>query len=118
MSIVRGEYPERAWAKRALREEYDAAFGGSGRRRLVALANRDAVAPVRFRTRVERDFCRRVREQLSIPALAEGGIRERGEIDRLLGSIEQSEQKAQTPTTQHPPVTWSAWRAPSTPNLG
>jgi len=65
------------------------------------------------------DFCRRVREQLSIPALAEGGIRERGEIDRLLGSIEQrAEQKAQTPTTQHPPVTWSAWRAPSTPNLG
>jgi 2,4-dienoyl-CoA reductase-like NADH-dependent reductase (Old Yellow Enzyme family) len=90
MSIVRGEYPERAWANEALREEYDAAFGGSGRRRLVALANRVQSLQYDFEPAWNEDFCRRVREQLSIPALAEGGIRERGEIDRLLGSIEQS----------------------------
>ncbi len=89
MSIVRGEYPARAWENEALREEYDAAFGGAARRRLVALANRVQSFQYDFEPAWNEDFCRRVREQVSIPVLAEGGIRERAEMDRLLGSSEK-----------------------------
>ncbi|MBZ6495081.1 NADH:flavin oxidoreductase [Natrinema longum] len=86
MSIVRGEYPERAWDNDALSEAYDVAFGGSTRRRLVAVANRVQSLQYDFEPAWNEDFCRRVREQVSIPVLAEGGIRGRGEMDRLLGS--------------------------------
>ncbi|TYT63684.1 oxidoreductase [Natrialba swarupiae] len=86
MSIVRGEYPERAWTNEALRREYDAAFGGSGRRKLVAFGNRLESVVYDTEPAWNESFCRRVREQVSIPVLAEGGIRERGEMDRLLGS--------------------------------
>ncbi|WP_255169339.1 NADH:flavin oxidoreductase [Natrononativus amylolyticus] len=85
MSIVRGKYPSRAWANEPLREEYDAAFGGATRRRLVAAAN--WVQSLQYGTDPawNEAFCRRVREEVSVPVLAEGGIRERGEMDRLLG---------------------------------
>ncbi|AFO55678.1 NADH-dependent flavin oxidoreductase [Natrinema sp. J7-2] len=86
MSIVRGEYPERAWDTEALHEQYDAAFGGATRRRLVALANRIQSLQYDFEPAWNEAFCRRVREQVSIPVLAEGGIRRRREMDRLLGS--------------------------------
>ncbi|MFD1565236.1 NADH:flavin oxidoreductase [Haloarchaeobius amylolyticus] len=86
MSIVRGAYPERAWNNEALRDAYDAAFGGATRRRLVALANRMQSLQYNFESAWNEDFCRRVREQVSIPVLAEGGIRGREEMDRLLGS--------------------------------
>ncbi|MFP8953428.1 NADH:flavin oxidoreductase [Natrialbaceae archaeon A-arb3/5] len=86
MSIVRGEYPDRAWDNEALREAYDAAFGGASRRRLVALANRVQSLQFGFESAWNEEFCRRVREQVSIPVLAEGGIRGREEMDRLLGS--------------------------------
>ncbi|SDR28846.1 oxidoreductase [Natronobacterium texcoconense] len=85
MSIVRGEYPERAWNNEALREEYDAAFGGSNRRRLVALGNWLESLQYDFEPAWNAEFCRRVREEVSIPVLAEGGIREREQMDRLLG---------------------------------
>ncbi|AFZ72724.1 oxidoreductase [Natronobacterium gregoryi] len=85
MSIVRGEYPERAWNSETLHEEYDAAFGGSGRRRLVALGNWLESLQYDFEPAWNEDFCRRVREETSIPVLAEGGIRDRERIDRLLG---------------------------------
>ncbi|MDF9747755.1 NADH:flavin oxidoreductase [Natrinema salsiterrestre] len=91
MSIIRGEYPERAWDNEALREAYDAAFGGSTRRRLVSLANRVQSFQYDFEPAWNEDFCRRVRERVSIPVLAEGGIRKRGEMDRLLGSSEESD---------------------------
>ena len=86
MSIVRGEYPERAWGNEQLHEAYDAAFGGAMRRRLVAAANRVQSLQYDFDPAWNEEFCRRVREQVSLPVLAEGGIRERGEMDRLLGS--------------------------------
>ncbi|WP_440766456.1 oxidoreductase [Natronorubrum sp. DTA7] len=86
MSIVRGEYPERAWGNEQLREAYDAAFGGAARRRLVAAANRVQSLQYDFDPAWNEEFCRRVRKQVSIPVLAEGGIRERDEMDRLLGS--------------------------------
>ncbi|MFC4540864.1 NADH:flavin oxidoreductase [Halosolutus amylolyticus] len=85
MSIVRGEYPDRAWANEALQEGYDAAFGGPARKRLVALGNRVQSLQYDFDPAWNADFCRRVYERVSIPVLAEGGIRERGQIDRLLG---------------------------------
>ncbi|GAB3666682.1 oxidoreductase [Halopiger thermotolerans] len=85
MSIVRGEYPERAWTNEALQAEYDAAFGGPLRRRLVSLANRLESLQYDFEPAWNEDFCRRVREQVSIPVLAEGGIRSRAQMDRLLG---------------------------------
>jgi 2,4-dienoyl-CoA reductase-like NADH-dependent reductase (Old Yellow Enzyme family) len=85
MSIVRGAYPERAWEHEALREGYDAAFGGPWRRRLVALANRIQSLQYDFEPAWNEAFCRRVREAVSIPVLAEGGIRGRDEMDRLLG---------------------------------
>ncbi|MFA9416195.1 NADH:flavin oxidoreductase [Natrinema sp. HArc-T2] len=86
MSIVRGAYPGRAWDNEALQDAYDAAFGGATRRRLVALANRVQSFQYDFEPAWNEEFCRRVREQVSIPVLAEGGIREREEMDRLLGS--------------------------------
>ncbi|MCU4925946.1 NADH:flavin oxidoreductase [Halobacteria archaeon AArc-dxtr1] len=86
MSIVRGEYPKRAWENEALQEGYDAAFGGPVRRRLVAAGNRLEALQYDFEPAWNEGFCRRVREHVSIPVLAEGGIRERGEMDRLLGA--------------------------------
>ncbi|WP_293029343.1 NADH:flavin oxidoreductase [Natronococcus sp.] len=85
MSIVRGEYPDRAWANEALQEGYDAAFGGASRKRLVAAANRVQSLQYGPESAWNEGFCRRVRERVSIPVLAEGGIREREEMDRLLG---------------------------------
>ncbi|NKE34659.1 NADH:flavin oxidoreductase [Natronococcus sp. JC468] len=85
MSIARGEYPDRAWANEALQEGYDAAFGGPLRKRLVAAANRAEALVYDAEPAWNEAFCRRVRERVSIPVLAEGGIRERGQMDRLLG---------------------------------
>ncbi|ELY90617.1 NADH:flavin oxidoreductase [Natrialba hulunbeirensis JCM 10989] len=90
MSIVRGEYPERAWANDNLQEAYDAAFGGPARRRLVSLANWVQSLQYGFEPAWNEEFCRRVREAVSIPVLAEGGIRERAEMDRLLGADEEN----------------------------
>jgi len=86
MSVVRGEYPGRAWSDESLQEGYAAAFGGRLRTRLVALANR---VESWFYDDGERawsaGFARAVRERVDAPVLLEGGIRERGQIDRLLG---------------------------------
>ncbi|EMA40850.1 oxidoreductase [Halobiforma nitratireducens] len=86
MSIVRGEYPDRAWNDESFHEAYDAAFGGSVRRRLVAFGNWLESLQYGFEPAWNEEFCRRVRETVSIPVLAEGGIRERERMDRLLGA--------------------------------
>ena len=86
MSIVRGRYPKRAWENEALRAGYDEAFGGPLRRRLVALGNRLESLVYDFDPAWNEAFCRRVRDRVSIPVLAEGGIRERDQMDRLLGA--------------------------------
>ncbi|QCS44200.1 NADH:flavin oxidoreductase [Natrinema versiforme] len=97
MSIVRGEYPERAWTNEGLQAEYDAAFGGAARKRLVSLANRIQSLQYDFEPAWNADFCRRVREQVSIPVLAEGGIREREEMDQLLGGAINKSENPETP---------------------
>ncbi|NUC74109.1 NADH:flavin oxidoreductase [Haloterrigena sp. SYSU A558-1] len=97
MSIVRGEYPERAWNNEGLQAEYDAAFGGAARKRLVSLANRIQSLRYDFEPAWNADFCRRVRERVSIPVLAEGGIREREEMDQLLGGANGESFTSGTP---------------------
>lgn len=85
MSIVRGRYPERAWGHPAFRAGYAAAFGGRWRARLVALLNRLQARQYGVEPAWNAEYCRRVREAVSIPVLCEGGIRRRAEMDRLLG---------------------------------
>ncbi|WP_049928896.1 oxidoreductase [Halopiger goleimassiliensis] len=85
MSIVRGEYPDRAWDLEDLQDDYETVFGGPLRKRLVAVGNWLESLVYDFDPAWNESFCRRVREQVSIPVLAEGGIRERGQMDRLLG---------------------------------
>jgi hypothetical protein len=85
MSIVRGEFPSRAWRDEAFREGYDEAFGGRLRTALVALANRVESWAYDFDPAWNADLCRAVRDAVSVPVLCEGGIRERSRIDRLLG---------------------------------
>ncbi|ELZ91614.1 NADH-dependent flavin oxidoreductase [Haloferax mucosum ATCC BAA-1512] len=84
-SIVRGSFPARAWDDERFRDGYAAAFGGPLRARLVELGNRLEAAWYDFDPAWNAALCRRVREVVSVPVLCEGGIRERGEMDRLLG---------------------------------
>ena len=79
MSIVRGQYPARAWNHAAFQEGYAEAFGSRLRARLVQLGN--WIEPA-----WNAGLCRAVRNQVDVPVFAEGGIRERGQIDQLLGT--------------------------------
>jgi len=85
MSIVRGEYPKRAWDDDRFSAGYAAAFGSRLRARVVAALNRLQSLQYDFEPAWNADFCRRVRERVDVPVLAEGGIRGREEMDRLLG---------------------------------
>ena len=86
MSIVRGEFPDRAWRDERFREGYAAAFGSKWRAALVAAANRAEAFAYGFEPGWNADLARRVRERVSIPVLLEGGVRDREQIDRLLGN--------------------------------
>jgi 2,4-dienoyl-CoA reductase-like NADH-dependent reductase (Old Yellow Enzyme family) len=86
MSIVRGEFPARAWRDASFREEYVAAFGGRLRAALVALGNLVESRWYDFTPAWNADLCRAVRREVSVPVLCEGGIRERQRIDSLLGT--------------------------------
>jgi 2,4-dienoyl-CoA reductase-like NADH-dependent reductase (Old Yellow Enzyme family) len=85
MSIVRGEFPWRAWRDGAFRDGYAAAFGGRLRAVLVALGNLVESRWYDFEPAWNADLCRAVRDAVSVPVLCEGGVRERERIDRLLG---------------------------------
>jgi 2,4-dienoyl-CoA reductase-like NADH-dependent reductase (Old Yellow Enzyme family) len=85
-SIVRGEYPERAWTDDGLQAGYEAAFGSRWRARLVRLANRVHAREFEFEPAWNAQFSRWVRERVDATVLCEGGIRERPRIDRLLGA--------------------------------
>jgi len=90
MSLIRGAYPERGWAASQFQPGYEAAFGSRWRARAVALATRvDALRNPRARE-WNADLCRRVRERVDVPVLCEGGIREREQVDRLLGAGDTS----------------------------
>jgi 2,4-dienoyl-CoA reductase-like NADH-dependent reductase (Old Yellow Enzyme family) len=83
MSIIKGNYPERAWDDERFEAGYEEAFGP--RWRAVALANRLHARRFPFEPAWNADLCRAVRERVSIPVLCEGGIREPERIDSLLG---------------------------------
>ena len=85
MSIVRGAYPDRAWNDSGFEAGYAAAFGSDWRARVVALANRVQARTYRREPGWNADFCRRVRDTVSIPVLCEGGLRRRSTMDDLLG---------------------------------
>jgi 2,4-dienoyl-CoA reductase-like NADH-dependent reductase (Old Yellow Enzyme family) len=84
MSIVRGEYPDRAWEDAGFEDDYESVFGSRFRTKVAALANRIHARDFAFEPAWNADFCRQVRERVSVPVLCEGGIRERARIDGLL----------------------------------
>jgi len=86
MSIVRGNYPDRAWAASDLQDDYAAAFGGRYRARAVALLNRLQARRFDRDPGWNAEFARRVRERVDVPVLLEGGLRTRADCDRYLGS--------------------------------
>ncbi len=83
-SIVRGAFPARAWRDERFREGYADAFGSKWRASMVALLNWLQSKKYDFDPAWNRPFTRRVTERVSAPVLAEGGIRTRDGIDRLL----------------------------------
>ncbi|SFR45287.1 oxidoreductase [Halogeometricum limi] len=85
-SIVKGRYPARAWRDDRYREGYAEAFGGRLRARLVALGNWVESKCYAFDPAWNADLCRRVRRLVDVPVLCEGGIRGRGEMERLLAA--------------------------------
>jgi 2,4-dienoyl-CoA reductase-like NADH-dependent reductase (Old Yellow Enzyme family) len=97
MSVVRGAYPERAWRDERYRAGYAAAFGGPLRARAVAALNR--LQSLRFDREPgwNADFCRLVRDRVDVPVLCEGGIRERGQIDDLLGDADPAADSLPAP---------------------
>ena len=85
MSIVRGAYPDRAWESGEFADGYAEAFGSRYRARAVAALNRLQERRFDFEPAWNERFCRRVRRRVDVPVMLEGGVRERGQIDRLLG---------------------------------
>jgi 2,4-dienoyl-CoA reductase-like NADH-dependent reductase (Old Yellow Enzyme family) len=86
MSIVRGAFPDRAWAASDLQDDYAAAFGGPVRARAVKALNRLQARRFGPRPGWNAEFCRAVRERVDVPVLLEGGVRTREDCDRLLGT--------------------------------
>jgi 2,4-dienoyl-CoA reductase-like NADH-dependent reductase (Old Yellow Enzyme family) len=85
MSVIRGAFPDRAWAAEDLQSEYAAVFGGRWRARAVEVANRLESRWFDREPGWNTDFCRAVRNAVDVPVLCEGGLRERRHCDRLLG---------------------------------
>jgi len=84
MSLIRGEYPDRAWTDEQFQSGYDAVFDSAVYRRLVPILNRLQARRFSREPAWNEEFCAAVREAVSVPVLAEGGIRERDQMDRLL----------------------------------
>ena len=85
MSVIRGEFPGAAWRGERHRDGYADAFGSRLRAAAVAAANWVESFQFDFEPAWNADLCRRVRERVDVPVLLEGGIRERPQIDSLLG---------------------------------
>ncbi|MFO7925583.1 MAG: NADH:flavin oxidoreductase [Halobacteriota archaeon] len=82
-AIIRGEFGSRGFDERFSRE-FEAAFGGPWRRRLVRLAAWIDAAANPFEPAWNAELCRQVRSVVDVPVLCVGGIRSRDEADRLL----------------------------------
>jgi 2,4-dienoyl-CoA reductase-like NADH-dependent reductase (Old Yellow Enzyme family) len=88
MSIVRGAYPRRAWTEESLQDAYADAFGSRWRALAVRALNRLQARRMQFDAPWNADFCRRVHGRVDVPVLCEGGVRERREMDSLLGATD------------------------------
>ena len=88
MSVVRGAYPDRAWAAEDMQGGYAAAFGGPWRAKAVAALNRLQSRRFPREPGWNADLCRRVRERVDVPVLCEGGVRERKTCDALLSEAD------------------------------
>jgi 2,4-dienoyl-CoA reductase-like NADH-dependent reductase (Old Yellow Enzyme family) len=88
MSIVRGEYPARAWAAADLQTDYESVFGGKLRARAVRAGNRLEAQWYPREPGWNESLCRAVRERVAVPVLCEGGLREREHCERLLDGPE------------------------------
>ncbi len=84
-ATARGAFPEIAWSDPRWQKGYDAAFGRA-RKHAVKAANRVAAKAIPFEPAWNAAFCRAVKREVSIPVLCEGGLREKAEMERLLGS--------------------------------
>jgi 2,4-dienoyl-CoA reductase-like NADH-dependent reductase (Old Yellow Enzyme family) len=85
-SIVRGEFPSAAWRDERFHDGYVEAFGSRLKAALVAVGNWFESKLYDFEPAWNAGLTRSVRRVVDVPVLAEGGIRTRGEIDRLLGT--------------------------------
>ncbi len=85
MSVIRGAYPQRAWDAEDLQKEYAAVFGSPWRARAVKWLNRLESRWYGDEPGWNVAFCRAVREEVDVPVLCEGGLRDRDHCDRLLG---------------------------------
>lgn len=83
-SVARGAFPRIAWADERFQDGYEDAFGSPWRKRLIEAANRTAAKTLPADPAWNEAFCRKVKQAVEIPVLCEGGIRERGQMDRLL----------------------------------
>ena len=86
MSLIRGAYPERAWNDARFQNGYEAAFGSRFRARAVAFLNWLQAQTYSFEPAWNSPVISRVKDVVSIPVLAEGGIRSRAQMDHLLGT--------------------------------
>ncbi len=86
MSVVRGEFPRRAWNQPKFREHFHEAFGGRIRTNLLSWIGRRQSSDFAFESAWNEPFFGRVKEAVEVPVLGVGGIRRRDEIDRLLSA--------------------------------
>jgi 2,4-dienoyl-CoA reductase-like NADH-dependent reductase (Old Yellow Enzyme family) len=85
-SIIKGNFPDRAWEDDQFADGYAEAFGGEWRYKIVKTAAQLNAKNNDFNPGWNEDFCRRVRARVDIPVMQVGGIRDRPQIDRLLNS--------------------------------
>ncbi|HVL49655.1 MAG TPA: NADH:flavin oxidoreductase [Candidatus Thermoplasmatota archaeon] len=84
-SVARGRFPKRAWDDPRFAEGYARAFGSPRKARVVRLANRLAARLIPFEPVWNEAFFSAVKREVDgLVVLAEGGIRTRAEMDRLL----------------------------------
>lgn len=84
MSIVQGEYPERAWNDPQFKDDYKNVFGGKYKSQLVSLLNHLQAFRYSFEEAWNKPYCSEIKSTISIPVLAEGGIRQRSQMNQFL----------------------------------